>query len=117
MLGDEQAQRSGISEEAVPIYRRDDSVDLNIKNSVSNSLAVLEDPRQRQTYHFAFERPPHDGSIAHSELSQPATGKNATLRDVKGIHDGDDVIVASAGSLDILDQLCRDQLVHVAAEI
>lgn len=69
------------------------------------------------SYHFALEGPPDDGSVADRELGQTAPGKNAPFGHVEGVHDGDDVVVSRAGALNILDQLCRDELVHVSPKV
>ncbi len=69
------------------------------------------------SYHFALERPPHHGAVAHGKFGEAAPGKNAALGDIKRIHDGDNVVVARAGSLDVLDQLRRDELVHVPPKV
>jgi hypothetical protein len=66
---------------------------------------------------LALERSPDDGAVADGKLCQAIAGQDFAFGDVKGIHDGDDVVAASAGALDILEQLAGDQVVHVAPEI
>ena len=70
-----------------------------------------------KSYHLAFERPPDDGAIPYGELGEATPRKNAALGYIECIHDGNDVIVASACSLDILDQFCCDELVHVSPKV
>lgn len=91
---DKDAQWAGVGEETMLINTSTDGID-----------------------NFALERPPHDRAVAHCELGHAAAGENAPLGQIEGIHDCDDVIVARACSLNILDQLRRDQLGHVFAKV
>jgi hypothetical protein len=70
-----------------------------------------------KSYHLALERPPDYGAIPHSELGEATPGKNAALGYIEGIHDGNDVIITGACSLDILDQFRCDKLVHVSPKV
>ena len=69
------------------------------------------------SYHFALEWPPDHSAVAHCELGETAPGENAALGDVECVHNGNNVVVARACALDILDQLGCDKLVHVSPEI
>ena len=69
------------------------------------------------TDHFALEGPPDDGPVAHRELCKTTSRKNKPLRDIECIHNGDNVVVAGAGALDVLDQLGGDQVVHVPPKV
>lgn len=69
------------------------------------------------TNHFALERSPDNGTVADGELCETASGKNKPLRDIECVHDGNDVVVAGASALDILDQLGGDQVVHVPPKV
>jgi hypothetical protein len=84
-------QRSRMSEETLRVYRVDDSINR-----------------------LAFERPPHHSTISHSEFGHTETREDSTLGDFESVHDGDDEVAASACAFDILQELARHELVHVA---
>lgn len=94
MSRDKESQGTSLGKEALGVDRVDDSI-----------------------HSLSLERSPHDGAVADGELGETVARKNATLRDVKRIHDGNDIIAASAGTLNILQQLASDQVVHVAAKV
>lgn len=68
-------------------------------------------------YRLALERPPHHGAVSDGELCEARAGEHAALRNVKGVHDDDDVIVSGTGTLHVADQLAGDELLHVAAKV
>lgn len=109
----EDAQGAGVSKEAV-------SVDRSSNNSVDlrDWSAAEKDPEStHDSYRLALKGPPHDRSVSHGELGQAAAREDTTLGDIEGVHDGDNEVVASAGSLHILQQLGGDQLMHVSTEV
>jgi hypothetical protein len=90
----EEAQGPGLREEAVRVDAVDDGVDC-----------------------LALEGSPDDSTVADSKLGEPVARQDLTSRDVEGVHDGYDVVVAGARALDVLEQLRRHQLVHVAPKV
>ena len=112
MRRDKQAQRASLSKEAVRVDRLSDGVDL-----AASARGQRCEGSEPVSYHFALERPPDDGAVAHGELGEATPGENAALGNIERIHDGDDVVVARACPLDIFDQLCRDELVHVPPKV
>lgn len=73
--------------------------------------------RTGSPYRLALEGPPHHSTVANCKLRQPTSRQYASCGDIEGIHDGYDEVVASAGALDVLQELGGDQLVHVSAEV
>lgn len=69
------------------------------------------------SHRLSLEWPPDNSSISHGELGEPIARQYLSVRDVKSIHDGDDVVVASAGPLDVLEELIGDEIVHVATKV
>lgn len=80
-----------MSEEALRVYRMNDSINR-----------------------LAFEWPPYHSTISHSEFGHTETREDSTFRNFESIHDGDDEVAASACTFDILKELARHELVHVA---
>lgn len=113
---DEEAQGAGLGEESVRVDREDDRVNLNSFGLASEFLRIAFSS-SRATYHFALEGTPDHGAVADDELGQAASGENLALRNVEGVHDGDDVVAALAGSLNISQQLRGDQVVHVLPKV
>jgi len=72
---------------------------------------------ERNAHRLALERSPNYGTVANRELGQSAAWENAAFRDIKGVHDGDDIVASSAGSLNIPQKLASNQLVHILAEV
>lgn len=66
---------------------------------------------------LVLEWSPHDSSISDSELGQATPWDNATLGNIKGVHDRNDVVLSRAGSLDVGEQLLGDKVAHVLAEV
>ncbi len=79
MCRDKESQRASLGKEALRVDRVNDGVDS-----------------------LALERSPDDGAVTDGKLGQAVTGQDFALGDVKGVHDGDDVIAAGAGTLDVL---------------
>jgi len=69
------------------------------------------------SYGLALEWSPNHGSVSHGELSQTTSWQNAALRDVEGVHDGDDEVSPRACALHVLQKLACYQLVHIPAEV
>lgn len=90
----EDEQRTRRCEETLVVDRVDDSVDR-----------------------LALERPPDDSAVPDGELSQPRRGENPAIGYVKGVHDGDNVVVPTTGALYVLEQLAGDQIVHVSTKV
>lgn len=90
----EEAQRPSLGEEALWV------------DGVDNSV-----------HRLPLEWPPNDSTVSNGKLGQASPGKNAPLGNIECVHDGDDVVAPGAGSLDVLEQLARHKLVHVAAKV
>ena len=69
------------------------------------------------SHSLALEWPPNHSPISNGELRQATSRENATLRDVEGVHDGDDVISTCASAFHVLQQLPGNQLVHIPAKV
>lgn len=82
----------------------------NVRPAFQTSLASC-------SYGLTLKGSPYNSAVSNSKLSQATAGQDATFGDVKGIHDGDDEVSASACTLDVLQQLSCDQLVHVPTEV
>lgn len=95
----EQTQRSSLGKEALRIDRVDNSINLGLRQ---NATCISEDKPWIYPYRLALEWSPHDRAVPYGELGQSIAGKDASFGDIKGVHDGDDVVVASAGALDVL---------------
>lgn len=114
MSRDEQAQWPCLRKESVGIYGVGDGINL-VESDVSRPVLTFENCGK--SYHFAFKGSPDHGPVAHGKLGQTTSRQDAPLGDVECVHDGDDVVVASACSLDVLDQFCCHQLVHIAPKV
>lgn len=69
------------------------------------------------SYRLALEGPPHHSAVANCKLGQPTSRQNTSCGDIERVHDRYDEVVASAGALDILQELGGDQLMHVSTEV
>lgn len=70
-----------------------------------------------KSYHLALKRPPDHGAIAHGKLGEATPREDATLGYIECIHNGNNVVIASACPLDVLDQFCCDELMHVSPKV
>lgn len=107
-----QAQGACLGKEALGVNGVDDGINLNqLDHRNIFSMGRLS------PYRLALERAPYDGSVSDGKLGQAVAGEDAPFRNVKRVHDGDDVVAAGTGSLDVLEQLAGDQVVHVAPKV
>lgn len=66
---------------------------------------------------LSFEWPPYDCAISNSKLCETIARQDPAFGNVEGVHDGDDVVAAGAGTFDIFQQLASHQIVHVTAKV
>lgn len=66
---------------------------------------------------FALERPPDHSSVSNCKLGQATARKNTTLRDIKSIHDGYDIVTSGTSTFNVLKEFAGDQVVHVLAKV
>lgn len=111
MCRDEERQGTSVSKEANLIDGCDNSINLNQREL---KLCITF---QADSHGFALEWSPNYSSISNGELGQTATWKDTALGDIEGIHDCDNEVSTSAGSLNILQELACDQLVHIATKV
>lgn len=73
--------------------------------------------RRLKAYRLALEWSPHDGAIPNCEFSETSSRQDATLGDIKCIHDNDDVIISGASAFDVLDELGGYEFLHVPSKV
>ena len=59
------------------------------------------------TYRLSFERPKDNSSVVDGELGQSATGHDSAFADIIRVHDAENVKLAVAGPLHIIQQTGR----------
>lgn len=96
---------------------RDNSINLDIISILAHWCTSLARVYDGYPHSLVLEWSPHHSSISDSELGQSTSWDNATLGNIEGVHDRNDVVLSRAGSLDVGEQLLGDKVAHVLAEV
>ena len=102
------------------VNRSDNSINLSIVSILAHPPVYRPCPSSKYDgypHSLVLEWSPHHSSISDSKFGQTASWDNATLGNIEGVHDRNDVVLACAGSLDVGEQLLGNKVAHVLAEI